>query len=208
MTDLTLYHCPHTRSATAFWMNEEVGAPARIEVVNLKTGAHKSPAHLARNPMGKVPALLDGETIITETAAICAHLADRFPSAGLAPAPGTPARGAYYRWLFFAPSVIEPMMLDRLSGAERQNPGSAGHGSPDSVLSTLRGALADRDYLIDDSFTAADLVLGSTLRFAMMFGAIEKEPAFEAYVNRLAARPAAEAASKKDAELAERLASA
>ncbi|MEM9262654.1 MAG: glutathione S-transferase family protein [Pseudomonadota bacterium] len=194
MDDLILYHCPQTRSQVAYWMNAELGMPAHIEIVDLPAGRHKSPEYLAVNPMGKLPALRHGDVIVTESAAICAYLADLLPEQGLAPQIGTPLRGAYYRWLFFAPSVIEPMMLDRLSKTERQNTSSAGHGSPEDVLTTIRGALSGKEYIVGDTFTAADVVLASTLNFAMLFGAIDKEEVFSTYVGRLLERPAAKSA--------------
>ncbi|MEO1015581.1 MAG: glutathione S-transferase family protein [Pseudomonadota bacterium] len=205
MTEPVLFHCPQTRAGTTMWMNEELGAPCALEIVDIRAGAHKEPAFLARNPMGKVPALLDANVVVTESAAICAHLADKYPDAGLAPPIGSPNRGAYYRWMFFAPSVLEPMMLDKLGGVERENPGSAGHGRPEDVLAAVRGALDGGEYVVGDAFTAADLVLASALRFAMMFGAISKEEPFASYVERVTKRPAAERAAKKDAELAKGL---
>ncbi len=205
MSNPILFHCPQTRGGTTRWMNEELGAPCAIEIVDIRSGAQKDPGFLARNPMGKVPALLDGDVIVTESAAICAHLADRYPDAGLAPPVGSAERGAYYRWMFFAPSVLEPMMLDRLTGVERENPGSAGHGRPEDVISAALAAVDGRDFIVGGAFTAADLVLASALRFAMMFGAIEKEEPFVSYVARMGDRPAAKRAAEKDAAAAAEL---
>ena len=199
MTDApTLYHCPQTRGGTTHWMNEELGSPCRVEIVNIKEGDQKKPTYLSINPMGKIPALVHGDTIVTEGAAICAYLADAFPEKGLAPAHDDPRRGAYYRWLFFAPSCIEPAMLDTFSGAARENTGSAGHGAVEDVLKTIDHALENGPYLLGDAFSAADIVFGATLNFAMMFGAFEKKPLYTEYVSRLTSRPAFEASAKKD----------
>lgn len=198
MTKPVLYHCPQTRAGATSWMNEEVGAPCDVRLVNLRAGAHKADAYMAINPMGKVPTLTDGPVTITETAAICAYLADRYPDAGLAPATNNPLRGTYYRWMFFAPSCIEPMMQDKLGGTKRTNDGAVAYGSEDAVLRALHAALDGKTYLVGEQFTAADVVLGSTLNFAMMFGAIEKVEPFTSYADRLMNRPAAARARAKD----------
>lgn len=194
----TLYHCPQTRGGTTHWMNEELGAPCDVKLVDIRKNEQKAPAYLAINPMGKIPALVHEGVAITECAAICAYLADVFADKGLAPPTDDPKRGAYYRWLFFAPSCIEPAMLDKLSGHERQNPGSAGHGSVSDVLSAIDSALENGPYLLGEQFTAADVVFGATLNFAMMFGAFEKKPLYTNYTERLMARPAAIASQEKN----------
>ena len=194
-----LYHCPQTRSGTTLWMNEELGGPCEIRLVNLQKGEQKSAEYLAVNPMGKVPALVDDGVVVTEAAAICAHLADRYADRGLAPKQGDAQRGAYYRWMFYAPSCIEPLMLDKLSKTARANPGAVGYGDEASVLGTLRAALEGREFILGDRVSAADVVLGSTLNFAMMFGAIEKTELFRSYTERLMSRPAAKAANERNA---------
>ncbi len=203
MAKPVLYYCPQTRAETSLWINEELGGVCDIKLVNIRAGDHKKPDFLAINPMGKVPALVHDGVAVTESAAVCAYLADAFADKGLAPALSDPKRGAYYRWLFFAPSVVEPMMLDKLGGVKRENPVSAGHGREEDVLGTLKAALSEKPYLLGDKATAADIVLGSTLNFAMIFGAIEKQEPFVAYAERLTARPAfarAQAASAKYAK--------
>ncbi len=194
-----LYHCPRTRSGTAFWMNEELGAPCTVTLTNIHEGAQKDPAFLALNPMGKLPTLTHQGVVVTEAAAICAYLADAFPDAGLAPAPSDPARGAYFRWMFFAPSCIEPAMLDSFSGQERPNPAAIGHGLVSDVLAAIDQALEKGPYLLGERFSAADVVFGSTMNFALMFKAFEPKPLYKDYVDRLRARPAAQRANEKNA---------
>ena len=200
MTDeLVFYTHPMSRGRTARWMLEEVGTPYRTEVLEYGT-TMKAPAYLAINPMGKVPALRHGDTVVTETAAICAYLADAFPAAGLAPPVTDQRRGGYYRWLLFAAGPLEAAWTNQAlgfvvpPGRERM----AGYGSFAAVLDALEGALAGRDYLAGDSFTAADLYVGAQLGFGMQFGMIERRPAFVAYTGRLAARPAAIRARQLD----------
>ncbi|MBX9932867.1 MAG: glutathione S-transferase family protein [Methylobacterium sp.] len=200
MTDLVLYTHPMSRGRIVRWMLEEVGQPYRTEI--LEFGATRSPAYLAVNPMGKVPALTHGETVVTECAAICAYLADAFPETGLAPPVGDPARGSYYRWLFFAAGPVEAAATNKALGFEvpddPRKRGMAGYGSLAAVLDTLEGAVSDRPYLVGDRFTAADLYLGSHLMWGMQFGTIEKRAAFQQYVEPLAARPAAVKAREID----------
>ena len=196
---LTLYTNPMSRGRIARWMLEEVGAPYRAEILDYGPGM-KTPDFLAINPMGKVPALRHGGTIVTEAAAICAYLADAFPEAGLAPPPGSPLRGAYYRWLFFAAGPVEAAVTNKsMNFVLPEGRGAmAGYGSLEAVLDALEGAVSGRDYLAGDAFTAADLYLGAQLGWGMMFGTIEKRPAFETYWHRLSTRPAAQRANEID----------
>jgi glutathione S-transferase len=189
--DLVFYTHPQSRGRTVRWMLEEVGQPYRTEVLEFG-GSMKSPAFLAINPMGKVPTLTHGATVVTEGAAICAYLADAFPQAGLAPAPGAAARGPYYRWLFFAAGPVEAAICDRGMGWEAppERARMMGYGSFAQLLDVLESELDGRVYLAGDRFSAADLYLGSELGYGMRFGLIEKRPAFEAYVAGLFARPA------------------
>src|SRR4029077_9783661 len=113
MAKITLYHASPSRSSIVLWMLEEIGQPYDIKLVTLSKGENQKPEYLAINPMGKVPALKHGDTVITEVAAIFTYLADEFPNAKLNVPIGTPRRGEYLKWLFFGPSVIEPALTDR-----------------------------------------------------------------------------------------------
>ena len=193
MTDeLIFYTHPMSRGRIVRWMLEEIGRPYRTELLDFGT-TMKAPAYLAVNPMGKVPAIRHGDTVVTEAAAICAYLADAFPEAGLAPPPGDRLRGPYYRWLFFAAGPVEAAVSNKALGfvvpEGRQR--MMGYGSFAEVLDVLDGAVSERDYLVGGRFTAADLYAGSQIGFGMQFGTIEKRPAFERYWSRIAARPAA-----------------
>jgi glutathione S-transferase len=150
--------------------------------------------------MGKVPAIVHGDTVVTECAAICAYLADAFPDAGLAPPHGSKARGPYYRWLFFGAGPIEQMAAIKALKVDvpAEQRGMVGFGCAEDVLNTLEGALEGREFLAGDSFTAADLYIASHLGWGMGFGTIEKRPAFEAYVARHTSRPAAVRANQID----------
>ena len=188
--ELILYTNPMSRGRVARWMLEEVGQPYKTEIVDYAT--IKSPAYLAVNPMGKVPALRHGDVVVTETAAICAYLADAFPQAHLAPPPGHRLRGPYYRWLFFTAGPVEAAASNKAIGVvvppDRER--MMGYGNIGLVLKTLEDAVAKSDYLVGASFTAADLYVGAHLGFGMMFGGIEKRPAFERFWQRVGSRPA------------------
>lgn len=201
-SELVFYHAPRSRAGVVLWMLEELGVPYRMELFSFAKGDHKSPAYLAVNPMGKVPAIRHGEAVVTETSAICCYLADAFPAAGLAPAIGDPRRGPYLRWLFFGPSCIEPAMTDMAFKRDPAPASTVGYGDFDTVMDTVAGAVSQGDYLLGDRFSAADVSLGSTLRYGMMFGIIPKRAEFVAYAARLESRPALQRIEIRDEEMA------
>jgi glutathione S-transferase len=192
MTDeLVFYTNPMSRGRIVRWMLEEISQPYRTELLEYGT-TMKAPAYLAINPMGKVPALRHGDTVVTECAAICCYLADAFPDAGLAPPPGDRLRGPHYRWLFFAAGPLEAATTNKAFGLEvpAERKGMVGYGSLADVLSVLEAAVSEREYLVGDRFSAADVYLGSQIGWGMRFGMIERRPAFERYFERLSGRPA------------------
>ena len=201
---LTFYTNPMSRGRIARWMLEEVGEPYETVVLEYGT-TMKSPEYLAINPMGKVPAIRHGETVVTEGGAICAYLADAFPYAGLAPDHGDPSRGAYYRWMFFAAGPIEASITGKALGllAPDDKKTMAGYGTFDETMAAVERKLSEDAYVCGERFTAADVYVGSQLGWGMMFGTIDKRPAFTDYVKRLQARPAAARAREIDDALIE-----
>ena len=203
MAKLTLYHAAPSRSSIARWMLEEIGEPYDIRLLSLSKGENRAADYLAVNPMGKVPALKHGDTVITEAAAICAYLADEFPRAKLNVPIGTPRRGVYLKWLFFGPNCIEAAMIDRASPRkEEARRAMLGYGDFDTVMDVTAKAVAKGPFLMGEQFPAADVIVGSTLRWGMMFKLLPERPEFVAYTNRLAARPALQRAEAQDKELA------
>jgi glutathione S-transferase len=197
--ELVLYTNPMSRGRTVRWMLEEVGQPYRTEILDYDASM-KSPAYLAINPMGKVPAITHGDMVVTEVAAICAYLADAFPEAGLAPPIGDKARGAYYRWLFYAAGPVEAAVTNKSLNFELP-PGRekmAGYGSFGAVMDVLEQAVSASDYMAGDRFTAADLMLAHQIGFGLMFKSIDQRPAFTRYWSRISARPAHVRASQMD----------
>jgi glutathione S-transferase len=203
MAKLTLYHAAPSRSSIVRWMLEEIGEPYDIHHLSLSKEDNRAPEYLAVNPMGKVPALRHGDVVITEAAAICTYLADEFPRAKLNIPIGDARRGPYLKWLFFGPSCIEPAMMDRaFPRKEEARRGAMGYGDFDTVMNVVAKAVAKGPYIMGDQFTAADVVIGSDLRFGMMFKMLPERGEFTAYTGRLAQRPALVRAEAKDKELA------
>jgi glutathione S-transferase len=203
MPDLTLYHASPSRSSVVLWMLEEVGVPYDVKLLSLSQGDNLKPDYLAVNPMGKVPAIKHGDTVITEVAAICAYLADAFPEKNLAVPIGTPRRGAYLKWLFFGPGCLEPAMVDR--AAPRRDPprrAMLGYGEFDTTMDVIAKAVEKGPWLLGEQFTAADVVIGANIRWGMIFKLIPERKEFLEYAARIAARPAAQRAESKDKEMA------
>ena len=187
---MKLYWAPRTRSFSALWLMEETGQPYERVLTDLSKGEHKSPEYLAINPMGKVPALRDGEATLAEAAAICAYVAERYPQAKLAPPLGDPLRARYLYWLFFSPGYIEPAMVQLATKIE-MNPTAAGWGDAQLVLDVLDAALSTGPWLLGETFSAADIMVGSGLNFAVrLFKMAPSRPSFDRYLDRCAARPA------------------
>ena len=197
--DLIFYTHPMSRGRIVRWMLEEIGRPYRTELLEFGT-TMKSPEYLAINPLGKVPAVRHGDTVVTECAAICAYLADAFPKAGLAPPPGDRSRGPYYRWMFFTAGPVEAAIMDRMLGIEVPGDRAAqvGYGPLETMVSALERALSESDYIAGDAFTAADVYVGSNVGWGIQFGTLEAGSGLKSYWERIGARPAAVRAREID----------
>jgi glutathione S-transferase len=195
---LELFWAPRSRAERALWLLEEAGLPYTLVHVDIRAGDQKRPDYLAINPSGKVPALRDGAVVVSESAAICAYVGDRYPQSGLAPAVDAPERGSYLRWLFYAAGCVEPAFTDRMM--QRESPAfGVAWGSYDSVLAGLRDALREGPYLFGDWFTAADVMLGSMVRWGVANGLLAGVPELERYAARLEERPALQRVSAMEA---------
>lgn len=198
MADITLYSNKLSRGRMVHWLLEELGVPYQAQWLDFGA-AMKTKDYLAINPMGKVPALKHGEAIVTETAAILTYLADTFADKGLIPPAGSPARAAFYRWMFFIAGPLEAATSAEFLGWQtpattpKGTPGKAflGFGSLSLTLDTLETLIANQPYVCGDQFTAADIYLASHLAFGMFYTkAYPPRPAFTAYVERMLQRPA------------------
>jgi glutathione S-transferase len=187
---MKLYWSPRSRSFSTLWLMEETGQPYERVLTDITKGAQTTPEYLAINPMGKVPALRDGEATLAEAAAICAYVTERYPEAKLAPPPGDPLRAKYLYWLFFAPGCIEPAMVQVATKIE-MNPVAAGWGDAQRVFDVLDAALAKGPWILGETFSAADIAIGSSLNFAVrLFNMVQARPSFDRYIDACAARPA------------------
>ena len=200
--ELTLHHSPNTRSTGALILLEELGAPYKLHLLNMKAGEQRQAAYLAINPMGKVPAVTHGDALVTEQVAVFLYLADLFPQAGLAPAIGDPLRGPYLRWMAFYGSCFEPALIDKAQKREPAAPSMSPYSDYDTMLKTLTDQLGKGSYLLGERFSAADLLWGTALSWTVMFGLVPELPVIKAYMERVNTRPAVLRARAKDAELA------
>jgi glutathione S-transferase len=180
---------------------EELGAPFELKILNMKAGEQRQPAYLAVNPLGKVPAILDGDALVTEQVAIFIHLADRFPDARLAPPIDDPLRGPYLRWLVYYAACFEPALMDKVNEQDPA-PMQTPYGDYDSMLGVIETQLAKAPYLLGDTISAADILWGTAFNWVMMFGLVPKRPVFVDYAARIASRPAARRVEERDAALA------
>jgi len=197
---IVLYHHPFSRAANVIWMLEELGIEFELRFVDMLAGGSKAPELVALNPMGKLPILTDGDQVVTEVAAIGLYLADRYSLGKLAPRTDDPLRGTYLRWSLFAPSVIEPGAMAKANHWESK-PSQAGWGTHEAMLNAIESAVRGRDYLLGDSFSMADMIFGSTVRFMLRFKMLDATPALTAYSERLAARPALQRADARNAAI-------
>ena len=184
------YCNPQSRATTTQWMFAELDVPHEDIVVDFAAGETATPEFRAINPMGKLPTLLDGDTVVTEAAAICAYLADKFPDRGLPPDPGSPERGAYYRYLFVPGQTLEPLFSLHALEFEHPAPASVGWGDLPRVLDTIEAMTPADGWALGERFSAADVVFGGTLDFAAVFGWVEPTPKVAAYLERIRTRPA------------------
>ena len=202
---ITLFWCPQTRASRALWMLEEVGRPFEVRLIDIRDPEKKKdPDFVRASPMGKVPAIMDatmgGTVYLADSAPIALYLADRYPAAHLAPAINDPARAPFLYWLNYTPGVIEPAMMERFLGMEVSR-ATSGWGDFDSMIEVLEQGLEDGPWLLGDAFTAADVLVGSSVWFMQKFGILPDSPVLEAYIGRCLERPAYQKALAREDEL-------
>jgi glutathione S-transferase len=191
-----LYWSPQTRSTRALWMLEEAGVDYARELVDIQNPDRRNTAEfLAASPMGKVPALVDGEASMSESAAICLYVADRYAAGTLAPAIDDPRRGKFLYWLMYTPAVIEPAMSEKFNGVET-NRYRSGWGDFELMLETLERGIEGNSWILGETFTAADVMLGSSVVFMRKFDMLPDSIALGAYADRCLARPACQRATE------------
>lgn len=195
-TPIKLYFAPRTRATRPRWILEELGVPYELVQVDLAKGEHKVPAHLRLHPLGKVPVLVDGEVTIFESAAICLYLADKFPDKKLAPAVGTDARAYYYQWIVFAGAQLEPPIAEyagQMGLPEAERNAAVLAKSKEQALAAIKAVehgLLGKMYLVNEKFSAADIVLGSILRWADSLKLLGDAPDIQSWLYELKSRAA------------------
>ena len=199
---ITLFHSPNTRSSGAYILLKELNADFDLHVLNMKSNEQRGSEYLAINPMGKVPAILHGEELITEQVAIFLYLADLYPEANLAPPIFAPLRGTYLRWMVFYGSCFEPAIVDRALKREPAPQATSPYGDFDTMFNTLVEQLSKGEYFLGDQFSALDILWGTALTWITMFELVPLLPVIQSYIDRINARPSAIWVKEKDAELA------
>jgi glutathione S-transferase len=196
---MKLYYVPLTRASRPRWMLEELGVP--YELVRIDRAWTKSREYLAIHPLGHVPAFTDGDLTMFESAAIVSYLADKYPDKQLAPPPGTPERGLYYQWMFFVMATMEPPLVavfnEQVKKPEPERDQkviAAARARFTQILDVLDGALAGKEYILGDRFSAADIMIASALAWSKFMGLLDHHPRVQAYSKRMADRPAAKRA--------------
>jgi glutathione S-transferase len=199
---IVLFHAPNSRSSGTLTLLEELGAPYELRVLNMQAGEQRQPGFLAVNPMGKVPAILHGDVLVTEQVAVFLYLADLFPEAGLTPPVGDKRRGPYLRWMAFYAGCFEPAVVDKAMKREPAAQAMSPYGDFDTVMTTLSAQLRPGPFLLGEDFTAADVLWGSALGWTTAFGLVPETPEIKAYIARTTSRPAAVRVREQDAALA------
>jgi glutathione S-transferase len=202
---ITLFWCPQTRASRVLWLLGEMDEPFDVRLIDIRNPeAKQDPDFLASSPMGKVPAIMDttpnGVVRMADSAAIALYLADRYPASGLAPAIDDPERGDYLYWMTYTPGAIEPAMMEKFNNLELSR-ASTGWGNYETVIGVLEAGLEEGPWLLGEVFSAADVLVGSSVYFMKMFGLLPESPVLEAYAERCLARPAYQQALARDAEL-------
>ena len=206
MSELTFYTHPMSRGRVVRWMLEEVGIAYSVKAMEYGSEM-KAEDYLAINPMGKVPAIKHGNTVVTEVAAICAYLADQVPDKKLSPPPQSPERGVYYRWLFFMAGPFEMATSAKAYNwkIDSSNVQAVGCGQVEDSINTLEKVLSENAYICGDQFTAADILVSSYLWWETMQENIPPKEVFKHYIERMESRPAAKRANELDDELAKKM---
>lgn len=193
---MKLYHSSKTRSGRARWALEELGVEHELGRISFATGEHKKPEYLAIHPHGSVPALVDGDFTLTESSAIVLHLADKYAEKNLAPALGSNDRANYYRWIVYIPATVDPVletitMQVLFLPAEKRSPAvlEAAKGKWENIAKVLEAAVDGRSYIVGQSFTAADIILGSALGWAQLLRLLDGHPKLETYLQHMQQRP-------------------
>jgi len=203
---ITLYGYPKSRSIRAAWALEEAGETYEFVKVDLLKGEGRSPSFLSINPGGKVPAIVEDGFVLTESAAIVTYVGDRRPASQLTPPAGTPARAHYGQWCFFCIGELEQPLWtiakhQSVLPQDWRVPAiiETAHKEFDAALNVLETGLADRPFILGETFTGADILIAHTLQWAQKVERLPADSPLLAYLKRCIARPAlAQARARED----------
>ena len=198
---ITLFHSPQTRSSAPLALLEELKAPYQLHALNMKAGEQRQSAYLSLNPMGKVPAILHGDALITEQVAIGIYLADLFPEAGITPTIGDALRGPYLRWYVFYSACFEPALVDKALKREPGPTAMVPYGDLATTVNALTSQLSKGPWILGDRFTAADVLWGTALTWMVGFGLLDAVAPIRNYIDLWNARPSVAKVAKIDADL-------
>ena len=197
---MKLYFAPRTRAVRPRWLLEELGVPYDLVRLDLARQEDTTAAYLAVNPLGELPALVDGDLTLLDSLAICLHLADRFPEKHMAPPVGSAERGPYYHWMVFAEGRLDSVVMEfywhallpeEQKASARASEELAKHRTRlKTVLDVIDVGLGDREFLVGGAFTAADVVTASILHLAYTLKLLGEHPRLVEYVKRHSQRPA------------------
>jgi glutathione S-transferase len=200
---MRLYHQPRSRSARVLWLAEEAGAP--IDVVVIEREQKFTDDYRKMHPLCRAPAYIEDGGPVFESAALCLHLADRHPEAGLIAEPGSHERALQYQWSFFAMTELEAPLMDvaRQLWADSAEPDAeiveAARARFARGVEVVEAALAGGDHLVGDGFSVADILVGGVLSFARASETAELPPGIVPYLDGLEARPARQRAYTRTA---------
>ena len=203
---ITVYHASMTRSVRVLWLLEELGLPYEVVTLDFMAGDLQKPAYLAKNPLGRVPALEDGDVLVYESGAIVEWLCERYDTAHLlAPAPGTAARARFLQWVHWSEATAMPPVSDFFQHSMiRPEAARIPQVVADAVvkvahwLAVLERHLLGKDFVLGSDFSAADVMLGYTVGGARFTGQLdERFPNVAAYLGRLMGRPAYQKANAR-----------
>ena len=203
---LQLFGYPNSRSTRITWLFEELGLEYQFKLVDFSKGENFSADYLAINPGGKLPAIKDGDFVMTESGAIITYFSEAFSDKGLIPAVGTPGRAAYEQWSYFAISELEQPLWTM---GKHKFALPAEHRVKDvlktaewefqKALSIFSQGLGEKPYILGDDFQSVDILLGQTLLWAAAFKQEIAQENLQAYIERLQSREALERAQAWEA---------
>lgn len=192
-----LYEFPPARSQRVRWLLCELGLDYDSKLINLEKEQQNSPAYRAIHPLGVVPAYKTDDYTMLESVAITMQLIDEHPESGLAPPIGTPERAAYYQWCVFSCAELDYPLTqitwnELILPEDQRDPAAAeaGHKRFGPRAEMLSNHLRDRHFVLGDSFSGADILIGYNCFWATLTDSLASYPVLETYLRRLQDRPA------------------